>query len=125
VVGALAANGWHPGRTLGLVLGALSVLVVTDATQLYVLTAHPDVSRPTIATGWPAAAVLLAFAAWQERDSRTTVRIDDPLLLAVPTFFAAVSLGVLVVDHFTHIFGLAAVLAWAALLAVIVRMALT
>src|SRR5581483_702574 len=50
---------------------------------------------------------------------------EDSLVLAVPTFFAVASLGTLVYDHFVHVYWLAAALAWAALAAVIVRMAIT
>jgi diguanylate cyclase (GGDEF)-like protein len=125
VVGVLAFTGWRADGMWNLILGSLVVLLVTDVTHLYVLTIDSAAPRLTSTVGWPAAAALLAFAAWQPRGKRTRARVNSSVVLAVPALFALASLGVLVLDHFVHLYSLAVVLAWAALVAVIVRMVLT
>jgi diguanylate cyclase (GGDEF)-like protein len=76
--------------------------------------------------GWPAAAVLFAFAA-NSRRTRTAASQEEGswLLLGLPTLFAALALGVLVYDHFAPVTPLGLVLASLCVLAVIWRIALT
>jgi diguanylate cyclase (GGDEF)-like protein len=124
-IGAIVLAGRQADSTWALLMWGMSLLLVTDLIHLYTLTVDFPVYRPAAAVGWPAPAVLFAFAAWQPRKPPALARTDDPFAVVVPTVFAAVSLGVLVFDRFKPVYPLALGLAVAALVAVIVRMAYT
>jgi diguanylate cyclase (GGDEF)-like protein len=124
-IGAIVLAGRHADATWALILWGMALLLVTDLIHLYTLTVDYEVYRPAAAVGWPAAAILFAFAAWQPRKPPALTRTEDPFAVVVPTIFAVVSLGVIVFDHFRPVYPLALGLAVAALVAVIVRMAYT
>jgi diguanylate cyclase (GGDEF)-like protein len=123
-VGALAALGW-PLRGCWALLGLGSVLS-TSADVVYLLLAARGtyVDGTLIDAVWPAAALLTALAAWQ-RPRPAPVRTGVSLL-AVPGAVTLVSLLVLLGDVTgLDVPVLAQALAAAAVLAVVVRTALT
>ena len=124
VVGALAATGWRLTRTWVFVLAGLTLYAVADSIYLYNTSLGTYVEGTTLDATWPAAAVLLAFAAWQPVE-RVDARIEGWVALVLPPAFALLGVAVLTFDHFKLVSGLAIVLACGALASVAVRLALT
>jgi hypothetical protein len=124
VVGALAASGWRLDRTWAFVLAGLALYSAADGVYLYQSSIGTYQEGAILDASWPLAAILLAFAAWQPA-KRGEARIEGWAALALPPVFALVSIAVLMFDHFNRVNGLAIFLAVAALVAVLVRLALT
>jgi two-component system cell cycle response regulator len=125
VVWALAVTGWRPDRLWALVTAGLLVFSVSDCLYLYqTATGSYTYGSPTD-LGWIAAGVLLAWAAWQPQHERVKATLDGWALLFAPVGFGLLALGVLVYDHMHRVNAVSLVLASAAILAVIARMALT
>jgi two-component system, cell cycle response regulator len=125
VVWSLAATGWRPGRTWGLITLGLLVFSVSDCLYLYETAAGSYVDGTPTDLGWIAGGVLVAWAAWQPRTELRRRAIEGWPLAAAPIAFGALGLGVLVYDHVHRVNALALVLASATILAVIARMGLT
>jgi diguanylate cyclase (GGDEF)-like protein/putative nucleotidyltransferase with HDIG domain len=125
VVWALAVTGWRPGRTWGLLAAGLLVFAISDCLYLYHVAAGSYVEGSVTDLGWAAGGVLLAWAAWQPASARAGARSEGWPLLVPPVVFGLAGLGILVYDHFHRIYPVSLVLAGAAILAVIARMALT
>ena len=125
VVATFALTGWRFDRTWALVAAGFAVFAVSDSVYLYESAAGTYVEGGLLDVGWPAALVLIACSAWQPRVSLEGVRTESWQALTLPTFFAAISLGLLVYDHFEPINGVAFLLATATIAAVIVRAVLT
>jgi diguanylate cyclase (GGDEF)-like protein len=124
VVGvAFGVGDWRPGPqwiALGL---AMTVCAVGDAAYSWQQAIGDYTALSWVNGLWPTALALLAAAAWLP-ESRREARLVDGAF-AVPAFFAAVSLGVLVWSQFHDIGGLAVVAAAASLVAVGLRAWLT
>jgi len=127
IVWVVGAGGWRPDRTW-LLLGigcvsfwvADSVYLVGSAAGWY----DPDTNLADV--GWYATAAMWAYASWQPAAARTAVLPRDgwwPILL--PLGFAVLALGVLLVGALEALNPIAALLAAAALVASLVRLALT
>jgi len=125
VVWALAVTGWRPDRTWALLAAGLLVFSVSDCLYLYDTATGSYVAGGTTDLGWLAGGLLLAWAAWQPHRERARAKIEGWPLLIAPVFFGIAALGLLVYDHYHRINPLSLALAGAAILAVIVRMALT
>jgi two-component system, cell cycle response regulator len=125
VVATFALTGWRFDRTWALVAAGFAVFAVSDSIYLYETAAGGYVEGGQLDVGWPAALVLIACSAWQPPTKLEGVRTESWQALTLPTFFAAVGLGVLVFDHFGRINGVAFVLATATIAAVIVHAVLT
>ena len=125
VVWALAVTGWRPGRTWGLLAAGLLVFAVSDCLYLYHVATASYVEGSFTDLGWVAGGVLLACAAWQPETARASSRSEGWPLLVPPVAFGLAGLRVLVYDHFERVYPLSLVLAGAAILAVIARMAMT
>jgi two-component system cell cycle response regulator len=125
VFGVFSLTGWRPGhRWLLLGLGTLST-ATADSIYLFQSGSGTYVDGTWVDILWPAAALLVASAAWAPERSGEEREIEGRALLAVPVVCAVVSTGIHVYDHFHVVNVLAIVLATAALLLVIVRLALT
>ncbi len=125
VFGVFSLTGWRPGhRWLLLGLGTLAT-TAADAVYLFQSAAGTYVEGTWVDILWPAAMLLIASAAWASDMSGEGLEVEGRPLLAVPAICALVSTGILVYDHFRTVNALAIVLATAALLLVIVRLAMT
>ena len=76
-------------------------------------------------TLWPAATLLIGFAAWERVGPRNESGFDGWRILVLPGAFALPALGFLVYDHYGHVDGAAVVLAGLTIVAVIARTAMT
>jgi two-component system cell cycle response regulator len=121
VVAMFALTGWRFDRTWAFVAAGYAVFAVADTTYLYQTAEGRYVEGGFLDVGWPAAVVLIACAAWQPVTRLRDVRTESWKTLTLPTFFALVSLTLLVYDHFVRINVVALALASAAIGLVIVR----
>jgi diguanylate cyclase (GGDEF)-like protein len=125
VVGVFAMTGWRPGRSWALIGAGLSAAVAADCIFAY-QSAYGIYQEGTVLDVlWPAATLLVGYAAWEPAGPTIEVRPSGWRVLVLPTLFACAALGLLVYDHFTRIDDLAVVLAALTLVTVIVRTALT
>ena len=124
VVGALALTGWRADRSLGFLAAGFLLFGVTDALYLYQVALDTYVEWTLVDVGWPAAMMLMAFAAWQPVKQRR-VSEEGWTSLALPAVFAALGLAVLVWDQFEQVHVTSLLLACASVLVVIARMSIT
>jgi two-component system cell cycle response regulator len=121
VVAMFALTGWRFDRTWAFVAAGYAVFAVADTAYLYQTAEGRYVEGGLLDVAWPAALVLIACAAWQPVTKLRDVRTESWKELTLPTFFALVSLSLLVYDHFVRINVVALALASAAIGMVIVR----
>ena len=124
VVGFFALTGWRPGGIWGLIGCALLLAGAGDAVFLW-QSAHGTYAEGGLLDSvWPATALLLAIAAWR-RPRLLEPRLEELRLLAMPTIFAGLAMGVLAVDQFIQLAPVAIALALLTLILLIVRLAHT
>lgn len=124
VVGLLALNAWKPSRSWTLIAAGLATMAVADGIFLWQSANGSYVEGSALDALWPAAALLMGHAAWQP-SAREATRLEGWRLLAMPALFALMPVGLLVYGNFHSMNTPALVLAAAALVVVIVRMAYT
>jgi diguanylate cyclase (GGDEF)-like protein len=107
-----------------LLTGGFLVFGASDSLYLYQVATGGYVEGTLVDLGWPAAAVLFAWAAWTPSGAASRTA-PTAWLLALPALFAGVALAVLVWDHFRPVTVLALVFASACIAAAIARMVLT
>ncbi|HUB36303.1 MAG TPA: diguanylate cyclase [Solirubrobacteraceae bacterium] len=127
-IGALALTGWRPGRVWLLIAASMLAMAIADGVYLYQTATNTYVTNTWLESLWPAAAVLLAIAAWtpsrQRRGGRR--RREDPRLVTVPAVSLLVALGVLAYGNVgPQLTAPALGLATATVLAVCVRLVVT
>jgi two-component system, cell cycle response regulator len=125
LVGVIALTGWRLNRTWLLVAAGIVAFGVADTMYLYETALGTYAEGQLTDIGWVGAAVFVACAAWSPARKIPDVRRESWQVLALPTIFASVALGLLVYDHFDRLNVLALVLASASLAAVIVRAVLS
>jgi two-component system cell cycle response regulator len=124
VAGLLALNAWKPSRSSTLIAAGLATMAIADGIFLW-QSANGVYAEGTVLDAlWPAAALLLGHAAWQP-SAREGTRLEGMRLLAMPALFALVPVGLLVYGNLEPMNTPALVLAAAALVVAIVRMAYT
>ncbi len=126
VVGVVALTRWHPGRTWSLVLLGLAALVFADmATTLQ--EAGGELPGGWIKPIYMLGAVFIGSEALHPRAdaSRPAARFDGWRELIVPSFFAAVMIGLFSLQQFNQSSTLTTVLWAATMLAVIARLAIS
>ena len=125
VTGGVALTGWKPGRTWGALAGSFIIFGVSDGIYLWANAVGTWQTGSIFEAGWPAATLLLAYAAWLPPKHVRPRLLEGRRTLVVPTLFALLGLVLLISDHFARLNLLAVALAWAALLAVIGRFGMT
>ncbi len=126
VAGTVALSGWRVDRAWAYLALGFVVFGASDSLYLFQVAAGTYTEGTLTDLGWPAAAVLIAFAACRPTEVPVAAkRTPGWLLLGLPACFAGVGLSVLIVDHFARVTPLALALASLCVLAVIGRMALT
>ena len=125
VTGGVALTGWKPGRTWGALAGSFVIFGVSDGIYLWANATGTWVTGSVFEAGWPAATLLLAWAAWMPPRRVRPRPLDGRRMLVVPTLFALLGLTLLISDHFSRLNLLAVALAWASVLAVIGRFGIT
>jgi two-component system cell cycle response regulator len=125
-IGALGITGWRPGRVWLLIAASMLLTAVADSTYVYQVATHSYRADTPIEGLWPAAAVLLAIAAWTPWPRPTRRRVEDWRLVSVPAAALLAALGVFVYGNFHRQLTLGAlILAIATVLAVCARLMLT
>ncbi|HEX2105807.1 MAG TPA: HD domain-containing phosphohydrolase [Solirubrobacteraceae bacterium] len=125
VTGGVALTGWKPGLTWGALAGSFFVFGICDGIYLWGNATGTWQAGSVFEAGWPAATLLLAWAAWMPPEHVRPRPLEGRRMLVVPTLFALLGLTLLISDHFHRLNLLAVGLAWASLLAVIGRFAMT
>src|SRR4051812_30494887 len=125
VTGGVALTGWKPGRTWGALAGSFVIFGVSDGIYLWGNATGSWHAGSIFEAGWPAATLLLAWAAWMPPRHVRPRPLEGRRTLVVPTLFALLGLTLLISDHFDRLNLLAVALAWASVLAVIGRFGMT
>ena len=125
VTGGVALTGWKPGRTWGALAFSFIIFGVSDGIYLWGNATGSWQAGSVFEAGWPAATLLLAWAAWMPPRHVRPRPLEGRRTLVVPTLFALLGLTLLISDHFSRLNLLAVALAWASLLAVIGRFGMT
>jgi diguanylate cyclase (GGDEF)-like protein len=125
VTGGVALTGWKPGRTWGALAFSFVIFGVSDGIYLWGNATGSWQAGSVFEAGWPAATLLLAWAAWMPPRHVRPRPLDGRRTLVVPTLFALLGLTLLISDHFDRLNLLAVALAWASVLAVIGRFGMT
>jgi two-component system, cell cycle response regulator len=126
-IGALGMTGWRPGRAWLLIAASMLLSAIADSTYVYQTTTGTYAANTWLDGLWPAAAVLLAVAAWTPWPRLARRRIEDWRLVLVPAVSLLAALGVLVLGNFptVQLTPVAVILATATVLAVCARLMLT
>ena len=124
VAAAVGLSGWRVSRSWALAAAGCAVFAVTDSIYLYQVNAGTYDQFGLMNVGWPLGCLLLAYAAWQPAKAAES-REEDWSGIGVSVGCAGIAVGVLVYDHFHRVSAVTLALASAALLAVLVRLALT
>lgn len=125
VVGAFALTSWRPGRAWLLIGASLAVFALGDSVYLFQTARGTYVEGSLVDVAWPAALLLMAYAAWQDRGHPRPIEATGRALLALPASCAAIAVGVLALDHFRQVNLLALILATLTLGGVVARLGLT
>ena len=125
-IGALGVTGWRPGRVWLLIAASMLLSAIADSTYLYQTATNTYKANTWLESLWPAAAVLLAVAAWTPWPRMVRRRIEDWRLVLVPALSLLAALGVFVYGNLHRQLTLPAlILAIATVLAVCARLMLT
>lgn len=125
-IGALGMTGWRPGRVWLLIAAAMLLSAIADSTYAYQTATETYKANTWLESLWPAAAALLAIAAWTPWPRLVRKRIEDWRLVMVPALSLLAALGVFVYGNLHGRLTLPAlILAIATVLAVCARLMLT
>jgi two-component system cell cycle response regulator len=125
VVCVLAVSGWRIGRAWAFFAAGLLVFSVSDCLYLFQTAAGSYVAGGATDLGWVGGCVLLSWAAWQPSARSRRARLEGWGVHLAPIGFGLLALAVLVYGNFSHVNPLSLVIATAAILAVIARLAMT
>jgi diguanylate cyclase (GGDEF)-like protein len=126
VVTLLALTGWRPGLGWALFAVALSAQAISDVLYAREIALGTDGQDTLLAPVWPAATLLLAYAAWRPLNA-SEQRSGMPLarVFIFPAVFTLISLGILIYDEIHPVNTLGVVLAATAIALAVARMALS
>ena len=125
VIGTFALTGWRPGRSWSLIGMALVAIALADGVFLYQASAGSYVDGGMLDAAWPAATLLLGFAAWVQPEPVARQRLEGWRTLLIPSAFALGALGLLMLSQFHTLNEVSVAFAGATLVAAIARMGLT
>jgi two-component system, cell cycle response regulator len=125
IFGVITVTGWRPGRTWLLIAAGFAVFALADTIYLYQVALDTYVEYTILDVGWPAAYLLVAFAAWQPAKRLDARALRGWAMLALPAAAVLVSLGLLVFDHYVRLNQVAVWFATAALFVGVARFVLT
>ncbi len=125
VGGAVAMTGWRLHGAWAWIASGLALFAASDALWAYTNAVGTYGDGWFFDAGWPVAALVIARAAWLP--AVPARRRAEPGLstIALPLALAAICLALLVYDHFARLNVLSIVLATTALVAVLLRLAIT
>jgi two-component system cell cycle response regulator len=124
VVGALAVAGWRPGRRWLLVGAGIVAGVLADLVHAHGAGTGFHPSGGVLASAWPAAALLICYAAFEPYEQSERLRTDYGRIMTVPIGFAFVAATMLVLNQVRPVGAVSFGFAVAALVATAVRPAL-
>jgi two-component system cell cycle response regulator len=125
-IGALGITGWRPGRVWLLIAASMLLNTIADTTYLYQTATGSYRAGSWVEGLWPAAAVLLALAAWTPWPPPRRRRVEDWRLVSVPGISLLTALGMFIYGNLHQQLTLGAlILATATVLAVCARLMLT
>ena len=125
VMGVFSLTAWRPGRAWTMIGLGLMAMAIADSVYAYQASQGTYTEGTILDAMWPAATLLVGFAAWEPSRSKGDIHLGGWRMLVLPVLFALPSLGVLVYDHWHPVDAAAIALAAACMLAVIVRTAMT
>jgi two-component system cell cycle response regulator len=127
VIGVVALTRWRPGRTWTLLLLGLAAMVVADVAYTLQSTDATLPAGDWIEPIYLLAAVCLGAAAWLPPAAaiQPSARFDGFRELAVPSLFAAIMIGLFVMQSIGGVTALTTVLWGATLFAVLARLAIS
>jgi diguanylate cyclase (GGDEF)-like protein len=126
VVGVFGLTGWRPGRSWTVIGAGFVATAIADGLFVYQATLGSYVDGSLIDAVWPAATLLLGWAAWVGDGERRVAETTGARALVVPALSTLTGLAVLVTGNVvTDLNDLAVGLATAALLGATLRMVLT
>jgi two-component system cell cycle response regulator len=125
VVTLLALTGWRPGLGWALFAVALSAQAISDVLYAREIALGTDGQDTLLAPVWPAATLLLAYAAWRPLEGARRSGVPLARVFIFPAAFTLISLGILVYDQVHPVNTLGVVLAASAIALAVARMALS
>jgi two-component system, cell cycle response regulator len=100
VIVVFGLSGWRPGRRWTLIGVGLAAMAVSDGVYLVAAAGGSYAEGGLIDTGWPAAALLVALAAWQPAAAPAPPRQTDRRLVVVPVFCGLIALTMVALGIF-------------------------
>ena len=125
VASVFALAAWRPGRAWALIALGLALACGADSIYVYQNAAGTYNVGGLLDALWPAATLLIGFAAWERVGAVNEPRVEGWRVLVLPAAFALPAIGFLVYDHYGHVDGAAVILAGLTIVAVIARTAMT
>ena len=125
VVTLLALTGWRPGLGWALFAVALSAQAISDVIYAREIALGTDGQDTLLAPVWPAATLLLAYAAWKSLEVPRRRGVPLARVFIFPAVFTLLSLCLLIYDQIHSVNTLGVVLAVCAIALAVARMALS
>jgi diguanylate cyclase (GGDEF)-like protein len=121
----LALTGWRPGLGWALFAVALSLQAISDVLYAREIALGTDSGDTLLAPLWPAATLLLAYAAWRPLGTSPQRGVPLARVFIFPAVFTLLALAILVYDQIHSVNTLGVVLAATAIALAVGRMALS
>jgi diguanylate cyclase (GGDEF)-like protein len=100
VILVFGLSGWRPGRRWTLIGIGLVAMAASDCIYLVESAKGTYVEGSFLDAGWPAAALLVALAAWQPAGTPSVPRSTDNRLVLVPVFCGLIALTMVALSVF-------------------------
>ncbi len=124
VVAVFGLSGWRPGGAWAMLGAGLAAMAVADGAYLLQSAKGTYVEGQLLDTLWPAAALLVGFAAWAPRVRRTQIEVEGTRVVLVPAACGMLAIAIAGSANLGLLGNAAAVLSLATLVVVTLRMAL-